>query len=95
MEIKIKKSGFTKTKSAQQKTIADLRASYNRQQAAFGEVGYTWEGTGGDSFRNCAGEMNSQSLMGILMITSLNTQTQTSQNNFEETDRGSSGIMTR
>jgi len=93
MEIKLDKSGFLQTKSKQETAVENLRTYHNEQQNTTTETTSTWKGSGGDSFRECAKEVSTQTLMGILMITNLNMQTKMTQTNFEEVDSKASNIM--
>ena len=87
MTIKVEADLFDQTKLKQKTALEDLSTYYEKQQNATEEVTDTWEGKGGDYFRAYIEELVSQTRLGIHLITSLNTETQTSQANIEETDR--------
>ena len=88
MEVKVDKGKFAQTKTKQQTAIENLRTHHNEQQAVFGELTSTWKGAGGDSFRGCAKEISSQTLMGIFTISSLDNQAQNAKEYFETVDKG-------
>jgi len=87
MEIKIDKSEFSQTKTKMETAVENLRQYHNEQQTVLGDLTSTWKGRGGDSFRDCAREISTQTLMGIFMITTLNTKATTSLSYNETVDR--------
>jgi uncharacterized protein YukE len=87
LEIKINKAKFSTVLLAQQSALTSLRNLYTEQQASFGGLSRTWKGTAGRSFMEAAKELSNQTLMGILMITTLNNQTKTTKTTFETVDK--------
>jgi len=87
MEIKVGKPEFSRAMVKQQATINSLRQGHNEMQASFNGLSSVWLGKGGDAFRNLAQELTEETLMGILMITTISDRTKTGLEVFDSTDR--------
>jgi len=93
MQLKVVRSGFARAKTKQKAAEGNLRSCHGTQQAALNELVFSWRGTGGTAFRECTEEVSNQTLTGVLLISTLNMQTESTERNFVQTDRTSSRIL--
>jgi uncharacterized protein YukE len=86
MEIMVDRLGFSRAMVKQQAAINSLRQGHNEMQASFNDLSSIWLGKGGDAFRDLAQELTEETLMGILMITTLSDRTKTGLEVFGSAD---------
>ena len=87
MELKVDKGKFSQTQSKQQAAMENLQTYHSEQQTALAELAATWKGTGGDAFRDCAEEISNETIMGILLISTLDNQAQNAKDYLDAADR--------
>jgi uncharacterized protein YukE len=95
LEVKVDKSEFSLAKTKLAAAAEKLRQCHSEQQNLLHNLTSGWKGKGGDSFRDCAREISAQTLMGIFMITSLNSKAATAQSDHEAIDKSLAKAISR